>query len=159
VKVVERSIKQIRLRRNMNTQETLNTEVVGMLMGNLYLADKSFKKLFNAKKYIERRLADGSAELVPVDDAETKLEALKVFGEYVKAMQPKGTGLSVNVNQTNQTANVTNIRTGGFEDRLAAIRKKVAEHNLLPPVTVDAREEDPDEEDDDDIEDGEVIEA
>jgi hypothetical protein len=34
----------------------------------------------------------------------------------------------------------------------------VAEHNLLPPVTVDAIEEDPDDEDDE-VEDGEVLEA
>src|SRR5579859_2899411 len=156
-KAIEKSIKQVQLHRNLNTQGNLNANVVSMLMGNLGRVDKGFKKLFNAKSYIERRLADGSSELVPVDDMATQLEALRVYGKFVESMQPKGGGVAVNVSQSNQTAQVTNIRHGGFVERMSEIRKRVQEHNLLPPVTVDAREEDPeDEEEDADVIDGEV---
>jgi hypothetical protein len=155
-KTIEKSIKQADLHRSVNTQGNMNSAVVSMLMGNLGRVDKGFKKLFNAKSYVERRLADGSAELVPVDDMTTQLEALKVYGKFVESMQPKGGGVAVSVNSNNQTANVTNIRNGGFVDRLTEIRKRVQEHNLLPPVTVNAREEDPDDEEilDGDVEEG-----
>lgn len=151
-KTIEKSIKRADLHRNINTQTNMNNAVVSMLMGNIGRVDKGFKKLFNAKSYVERRLADGSAELVPVDDMPTQLEALKVFGKFVESMQPKGGGVAVSVNSNNQTAHVTNIRNGGFVDRLTEIRKRVQEHNLLPPVTVNAREEDPDDEEDEILE-------
>lgn len=159
-KTIEQSIKRADLHRSVNTQGNMNAAVVSMLMGNLGHVDKGFKKLFKAKSYVERRLADGSAELVPVDDMATQLEALKTYGKFVEAMQPKGGGVAVSVNSNNQTAHVTNIRNGGFVDRLTEIRKRVQEHNLLPPVTVNAREEDPEdeEEDDDEILDGDVEE-
>ncbi len=159
VKAIEKSIKQVELHRSLNNQGNLNANVVAMLMGNLSRVDKGFKKLFNAKSYVERRLADGSSELVPIDDTETQLETIKVFGKFIESMQPKGGGLAVNVNQTNQTASVTNIRHGGFVERMTEIRKRVQEHNLLPSVTVDAREADPDDEDDEDVVDAEEDEA
>src|SRR5580693_1466229 len=75
-KAVENSIKQIKRRRQVNSLDTVNTEVHGMLLGNMADVSKTLKRQLNAKNYVERRRADDSSELVAVPDNETQLKAV-----------------------------------------------------------------------------------
>ena len=76
----------------------------------------------------------GKKRVKKMADKTTRLEAMKIVNTMVASMQPKGAAVEVNVSQTNQTANLGSAET--MEERLARLRKKAAEHNLLPPAVV-----------------------
>jgi hypothetical protein len=153
LQAVEKSIKMVRFHRGLNTQSNLNTAVVGMLMGNLNHVDKTFQRMFKAKNYIEHKKPDGSTKLVPIEDTETQMKALEVYGKFVGSLQPKSAGvnLSVQQNNANQSASISNARGGGYEEMLHGILGNVRSHNDLPPQTADVidAEEDGEEEEDD----------
>ena len=73
--------------------------------------------------------------------------------DIIVAKQPKGPIAEVNVNQTNQVANLSSCET--TEERMDRLRKKAAEANLLPaevaavPGYLD-RDEEPESDDDED---------
>lgn len=150
VKAIEKSIAMVRFHRGLNTQQNLNVAVVGMLMGNLGRADQTLKRLFAAKNYIEHKQADGSTQLVPVDDAKVQLQALEIYGKFVDSMQPKAGGMNLKIQQNNANqATMTNARSGGFEEVLHGIIGNVKAHNELPYETadvIDAEEEDGEDE-------------
>jgi hypothetical protein len=142
----------VELHKSLNTQANLNGAVVGMLMSNLPHVDRTFQKLFKAKNYIEQKQADGSTKLVPIDDTATQGKAIELFGKYVDAMQPKGGGLNLKVqqNNSNQAIAHSNAQTGGYEDMLRDIIDNASTHNALPPRVVDVIDSDDSEDDEDD---------
>ena len=157
VKAIEKSIALVRLHRGLNTQQNLNTAVVGMLMGNLGKADRTLRRMFSAKNYIEHKLEDGTTKLMPIDDTKVQMQALEIYGKYMEVMQPRGGGVSLNVQQNNSNqVTTTNARSGGFEEVLHSIIGDVKAHNELPYQTADVIEgEESDENEDDEDEDDE----
>jgi len=152
VKAVEKSIAMVRFHRGLNTQQNLNTAVVGMLMGNLGRADQTLRKMFGAKNYIEHKQPDGSTKLVPIDDTKVQLQALEIYGKFVESVQPKASGMNLKIQQNNANqATMTNARSGGFEEVLHGIIGDVKAHNQLPYETadvIDAEDEDGEDEED-----------
>jgi hypothetical protein len=157
VKAVEKSIRQITLEKAVHNQQNLNTAVISMLMGNLRHVNSAFQSGLGAKNYIEKKNADGSTELVAVDDTELQLKALQVYGKYLEAMHPKGGGVNVNVQQNNPTQINNNMRNSGYEGVLRTVLEKVNAHNQLPRETADVYEAEV--EDDEEEDDEQVIEA
>lgn len=109
----------------------------------------------------------GATELVEITDPNTskkklvrqadktaRIEGVRLMNDLIGKMQPKGPLVEVNQNHTTQIANLSASET--IEERLARLRKKAQEHNLLPPEVVAVPEhidkgletEDDDEEDD-----------
>jgi hypothetical protein len=100
----------------------------------------------------------GKNDSVSVADKTTRLEGARLVKDLIIGMQPKGPGQVVNVNQTNQTANIGTSETN--EERMKRLRMKQQEHNLLPqqvaavPDYIDQGEDAPDDEHDEDEDDG-----
>lgn len=149
-KAIEKSISMVRFHRELNTQQNLNTAVVGMLMTNLGRADKTLQRMFLAKNYIEHKKPDGTTELVPIDDTKVQMQALEIYGKYLEAMQPKGGfNLKVQQNNANQAVAHSNAKSGGFEEVLHGIVSNVQKFNELPSKTADVIESEPDDDDED----------
>jgi hypothetical protein len=158
IKAIEKSIRQVSMERAIHTQQNLSTAVISMLMGNMRGVDQAFKKGLKAQNFLERKNADGSNQFVPVDDTETQLKTLQVYGKFLEAMQPKGSGISVSVQQNNANqANQTNMRNGGYESMLRSVLDKVHAHNELPRETADVIEAE--KEDDSSDEDEGMVQA
>ncbi len=108
---------------------------------------------------MKKNLKTGKDEYVTVEDKTTRLEGARLVRDLIVGLQPKGPGVVVNANQTNQTANIGSAET--YEERLRRLREKVKEFNLLPaevtavPDSIDAPDNDDDGDgDDDDDKDG-----
>lgn len=152
IRAIEKSIRTVEIQQALYTQTNLNVAVLGMLMKKVNKVEGTFDRMFDAKDYIEQRNPDGSTVLIPVDDKSVQLEALKIFGSYISAQQPKSAGVSLNVQQNNANqANAVSTGKGGYEEMLHQIVKEANTHNQLPSETADViDDEDFSEEDDDD---------
>jgi len=151
-RAVEKSVRMVEMHRSLYSAQNLNVTVTSMLMGNAGNVDQTLRRMFDAKEYIERKNPDGSSELIPIDDKLVQLEAVKVYGKLLDSMQPKGSGMTVKVQQNNANQTVaTTGKAGGYEDMLHSILKNVGNYNQLPSETGDVIEaeetEDDDEED------------
>lgn len=156
VRAIEKSIRTVELQRGIYTQSSLNMALIGMLLGKVAKADRTFDRMLEAKDYIEKKNVDGSTEFIPVDDKATQIRALEVLGKYAESMQPKGGGVSVKVQQNNANqANATTSGTGGYESMLHRIIKESQQHNQLPSETADVIDAEEfgaeDDEDDDEV--------
>lgn len=151
-RAIAKSVRIVEMQRMLNTNTNLSVAMVGMLMGKVNKVNVTLDRMLDAKDYLERKLEGGATEFVPVDDKAVQLEALKIYGSYVTAQQPKGGGVSVNVQQNNANqANATAAGRGGYEEMLHQIIKEASSHNQLPSETADViDDEDFSEEDDDD---------
>jgi hypothetical protein len=92
----------------------------------------------------------GRKHVVKREDKTTRLEASRLVKDLIIGLQPKGAPVEVNVNQTNQVANLSQAETN--EERMRRLRKKADEFNALPPevAAVPDRIDSGDEDDDDD---------
>lgn len=138
VRAIEKSIRIVKYQKSLYTQANFNMALMGMMLGQLPKVKETFDRMFAAKDYVERKNADGSTELIPVDDKTIQMEALKTFATYTTAMQPKGGGVNVRVQQNNANqANATATGKGGFESMLHQVIKEANNHAALPSVTAD----------------------
>ena len=154
---VQRSIQRIRLHRALNTQENLNHAVVGMMTQNMMHAGNAFKRMLNAKNYVEHKRADGSTKVLTVDNPDVQLRALNTFQKYVEAVQPQRSGpkLTIQQNNANQSTATANVRSGGYEQMLNEILHNARSHNQLPRQVVDVPDIEEEPGDDGDEDDGE----
>lgn len=140
-RAIEKSIRQIELHRSVYSMQNLNTSLTGMLMSNVDNVDKTMRRMFEAKEYVEQKLPTGEVEFIPVDDKTIQLEAVKVYGKLLESMQPKGGGMTVKVQQNNANQAVaTSGKVGGYEEMLHSILKNVDNYNQLPSQTGDVIE-------------------
>ena len=148
-----RTIQQYRGINDKNEREYLFTNYLNEVMP---VAKESIVGLLTATELVE--IGDpkvGKTKIVEQPDKTTRLEANRIVKDLVVGMQPRSPIAEVNVNQTNQVANLSNAET--TEERMDRLRKKAAEANLLPaevaavPGYLD-RDEEPDGDDDEDDE-------
>ena len=115
--------------------------------------ESSMAGLLEATELVEVNDAKtGKKKVVTQEDKTTRLEASRIVKDIIVAKQPKGPVAEINVNQTNQVANLSAAET--TEERMDRLRRKAAEENLLPAETaavpgyLDRDEEKPSDDDD-----------
>jgi hypothetical protein len=156
---VKDSIESIQRYENQNSEGQLQLAVRDLVISTIPQAKETLNGLLTATEVVmKKNLKTGKDEYVTVEDKTTRLEGTRLVRDLVIGMQPKGPGVVVNANQTNQTANIGSAET--YEERLRRLREKVKEFNLLPaevtavPDSIDAPDNDDDGDDDDDDKDG-----
>lgn len=160
---VRDSIKEIEAYEHQNSDGQLQLAVRDLVISTIPTAKDTINGLLTATTTIERVNAKtGLKEFVKVEDKTTRLEGARLVKDLVIGMQPKQPAVAVNVNQTNQTANIGTAET--LEERMRRLRSKAQAHNLLPPevsavpVSIDQKIQDDDGYDgdeDEEEEDGE----
>lgn len=154
---VIKSIQEIEAYENQNSEGQLQLAVRDLVISTMPQAKATLHGLLTATEMKDvKNLKTGLEERVSVEDKTTRLEGMKLVVSMAGALQPKGPAVAVNVNQTNQTANLGSGET--FEERMRRLRAKAQEHNLLPPESaavpeyVDAGRDAPDEDDEEESE-------
>lgn len=156
IKTVMESIKSIEAYENQNSEGQLQLAVRDLVISTMPQAKETLHGLLTATELVEKKnLKTGLQEHITVEDKTTRLEGMRLVVSMASALQPKGPGVVVNANQTNQTA----VQMGSsetVEERMKRLRAKAQEHNLLPAQTaavpdwVDSGEDSPEDEHGDD---------
>ena len=129
---VQDSIKEIEAYEHQNSDGQLQLAVRDLVISTIPTAKDTINGLLTATTTIEQVNAKtGLKEFVKVEDKTTRLEGARLVKDLVIGMQPKQPAVAVNVNQTNQTANIGSAET--VEERMRRLRARAQEHNLLPP--------------------------
>jgi hypothetical protein len=157
---VKDSIRSIEMYENQNSEGQLQLAVRDLVISTIPQAKETINGLLTSTELVmKKNLKTGKDEYVTVEDKTTRLEGARLVRDLIVGLQPKGPGVVVNANQTNQTANIGSAET--YEERLRRLREKVKEFNLLPaevtavPDSIDAPDNDDDGDgDDDDDKDG-----
>lgn len=159
VREIEKSVRQIEMYEQQNTEGQLQLAVRDLVISVIPQAKETISGLLNAVT-IERKPNEktGKVDIIRTEDKTTRLEAVRLVKDIVIGMQPKQPAAVVNVNQTNQTANIGSAET--VEERMRRLRARAQEHNLLPPetaavpVTIDQGFEDDGDFEEDEEDDG-----
>jgi hypothetical protein len=152
VQTVRNSVYEIDTYRKRNTTLEMDMAIRDLVISAVPLAKESLGGLLTATELVEVPNGQtGKKKVVRQVDKTTRLEANRLVKDLIVAVQPKGAPVEVNVNQTNQVANLS-AGTETNEERLRRLRKKAEEYNQLPPEvsgvpdSIDSGEEDDDEE-------------
>jgi hypothetical protein len=155
---VKASVLQVDAYKKTNTASQMDIAMRDLVISSIPQAKATLEDLLTATELVEEvDSKTGRKKVKTVADKTTRLEAMKIFNSIMSTLQPKGPAVEVNVNQTNQTANI-NSGSESNEERFARLRKQAEAHNALPPETaavpeyVDAGEDAPDDDQDDDEE-------
>jgi hypothetical protein len=158
---VKGSVIQIDAYRKSNTASEMELAVRNLVISSVPKMQQTLHDLLDATELVEEKVGKtGLTRVVKVPDKTTRLEAMRVSIALIAGLQPKQAPVEVNVNQTNQTANI-NSGVESNEDRFRRLRKQAEAHNALPPETtgvpeyIDAGEDSDDDEDEDEDEDDE----
>ncbi len=158
VETIRDSVRNIEAYETMNGDGQLKLAVNGLLMNLFPQTENTISGLLNATTITSvKNHKTGEMENVLVEDKTTRLEAGRLMKDLISVTQPKAPQVAIQNNQTNQVAQIGSAET--YEERLDRLRKKAAEHNLLPaevaavPRSIDLGEEDDDEPGDDDEDD------
>lgn len=149
VSAVESSIGAIDSFRAANTIEFMNESLVDVVLENADVLKSSLRQSLTAN------IKDAKGKIVP--DHKTRLAAVSKVTELAQAIQPKPTGKGINLNVSQQNANLHAApppESGfvGYEERLRNIRRNIDQHNLLPSETGTVIDDDADIEADDEEE-------
>ena len=157
---VKESIRSIEVFEQQNTEGQMQLAVRDLVISTIPQAKETINGLLTSTELVmKKNLKTGKDEYVTVEDKTTRLEGARLVRDLSVGLQPKGPGVVVNANQTNQTA----VQIGSaetYEERLRRLRAKAQEFNLLPaevsavPSTIDS----PVDEDEDNDEDEEGCE-
>lgn len=135
VETVRQSVRQIEMYETMNGDGQLKLAVNDLVMSIIPNAKNTINGLLNATTIATvKNSKTGQMEDVLIEDKTTRLEAGRLVKDLVAVMQPKTPMVAIQNNQNNQVAAIGSAET--YEERLARLRKKAAEHNLLPPEVV-----------------------
>jgi hypothetical protein len=158
VDTVKQSILTVEAYRNRNTSSEMDIAVRDLVISSMPKMKETLHGLLGAMELVERKNPNtGKVSVVKIEDKTTRMETMKIAVSLLSALQPKNPAVEVNVNQTNQTANLNGAETN--EERFARLQRQAAAHNLLPPEVaavpagIDAGGEADDEDDDDDDDD------
>jgi hypothetical protein len=153
VTTVTQSIRLVDAYQKQNTSDELNLAMRDVVISSKEKVKDALHGLLDATELVERKVGEtGKVKVVEVIDKTTRLEALRVFNSLAQTMQPKTPLVQNQINNTNQTAVLSEAET--TEERFARLRKQAAEHNLLPPEvaavpeSIDKGEDGSDDEDD-----------
>ena len=156
---VKDSVRQIQMYREQNQTLNVDLRINESILRVMPAFETSMAGLLEATELVEVNDAKtGTKKVVTQEDKTTRLEASRIVKDIIVAKQPKAPLAEVNVNQTNQVANLSTAET--TEERMDRLRRKAAAENLLPaevaavPGYLD-RDEEPKEDGDDDEEDRE----
>ena len=157
VETIKASVRQIQMYEEQNKTFRVDLRINESILRVMPAFEESMAGLLSATELVEVNDGKtGKKKVVTQDDKTTRLEASRIVKDIIVAKQPKGPIAEVNVNQTNQVANLSMAET--TEERMDRLRKKAAEANLLPaevaavPGYLD-RDEEPDNEDDEEEDD------
>ena len=129
---VQDSIKMIEAYEHQNDEGQLQLAVRDLVISVIPTAKETMIGLLTATTTVRTPNAKtGKVDTYREEDKTTRLEAARLVKDLAIGMQPKQPAVAVNVNQTNQTANIGSAET--LEERLRRLRSKAQEHNLLPP--------------------------
>ena len=156
VQTVKDSVRQIQSYQEQNKTFNVDLRINESILRVMPAFESSMTGLLEATELVE--VPDGNTgknKIVKHIDKTTRLEASRIVKDIIVAKQPKAPIAEVNVNQTNQVANLSSCET--TEERMDRLRAKAAAENLLPaevaavPGYLD-RDESPDDSDEDDEE-------
>jgi hypothetical protein len=153
---IKASVRQMEMYSEQNKTFNVDLRINESILRVIPAFENSMAGLLAATELVEiNDTKTGTKKVVKQDDKTTRLEASRIVKDIIVAKQPKGPIAEINVNQTNQVANLSTAET--TEERMDRLRKKAAEANLLPaevaavPGYLD-RDEEPDDEDGDEEE-------
>lgn len=157
VATVKQSISMIDTYRNMNTSSEMDLAIRDFVISTIPQAKETLNGLLTAMEMVEYTDSKtGKKKTKEVEDKTTRLEAVRVVNALIGSLQPKQAPVEVRVSQTNQMAAIGSAET--MEERLARLRRKAEEANLLPAETIgvpdyiDKDEEAPDNDEDEEEE-------
>lgn len=128
------SIRKIEIHETKNSEGQLQLAVRDLIISSIPQAKETLHGLLTATETIEVKDSNtGKTKRVEMPDKTTRLEAMRVVKSLVETTQPKGPAVAVQVNQTNQTAQIAAKGGETFEERMRRLRSSAAQHNLLPP--------------------------
>jgi hypothetical protein len=149
---VMESIKSIEMYEQQNTEGQMQLAVRDLVISTIPQAKETINGLLTSTELVmKKNLKTGKDEYVTVEDKTTRLEGARLVRDLIVGLQPKGPGVVVNANQTNQTA----VQMGSAEtteERMKRLRAQAQAHNLLPPQVsavpdyIDQGEDSPDDE-------------
>lgn len=128
VKHVERSIEQFEIFQAVYSVEQVVIGQAAIVLKNVELEQRVLASALEAKRsVIVRRDGQEVLEESDVPDHETRLHAVEIINKKIESIMPKGGGISISQNVSNQVS-APSI-TMSFEDRLRQIKEK--RDNLL----------------------------
>jgi hypothetical protein len=155
VGTIKQSVMMVDGFRKSNTASELDMHVRDLVISSIPKAKETLNSLLSATELVEHKSAkNGRTTIRTVEDKTTRIEALRLLNSFAATMQPKQAPVEVNVNQTNQTANISSAET--TEDRFRRLREKAEAFKSLPPIVagvpenIDAGEEPDDDDEEDD---------
>ena len=156
LETIRQSVNEIERYRNRCSNAEMEFAIRDFVISAVPAAKLSLDGLLRATELVEVKDArTGKIRYDRVEDKTTRLEANRIVKDLIIGMQPKSAAVNVNVEQTNQVANISSAET--TEERFKRLREKAREFNQLPPeiagvpehIDRDEEEDDDDEEDDD----------
>lgn len=148
VQAIKSSVMEIERYRSRNTNTEMDFAIRDFVISSVPAAKESLDGLLKATELVEvKDLKTGKTRYEKVDDKTTRLEATRIVKDLIIGMQPKAAAVNMNVEQTNQVANMSSAET--MEERLDRLRAQKNQFDALPP-TVAAVPDDIDAGDDDD---------
>lgn len=130
------SVHKIERYRGANSQPEMEFAIRDLVISAIPKAKETLDGLLGATEFVE--VGDdkrGRKRIRKQEDKTTRLEAMKIVNSLIGSVQPKQPPITVNNNQTNQTATVISTAETP-EERLRRLRAKHAEANALPPEVV-----------------------
>jgi hypothetical protein len=159
METIKDSVRKMQSYQEQNKTFHVDLRINESIMKVMPAFEDSVVGLLTATELVEvNDITTGKKKVIKQDDKTTRLEASRIVKDIIVSKQPKGPVAEINVNQTNQVANLSAAET--TEERMDRLRKKAAEENLLPAETAAVpeyldRDEDPEEEDDEEDDDEE----
>jgi len=151
---VKQSISLVERYQAQNSTGEMEFAIRNFVIGTIPKAKKTLEGLLDATELVEvKDPTTGKTKLMTREDKTTRIEALRIVRDVIGHVQPKVPTTEVNVNQTNQIANLSTAET--TEERLARLRKLADEAYQLPPEVAGVPSNVDKGEDDDDGEDEE----
>ena len=128
---VKDSVRQIQMYREQNQTLNVDLRINESILRVMPAFETSMAGLLEATELVEVNDAKtGTKKVVTQEDKTTRLEASRIVKDIIVAKQPKAPLAEVNVNQTNQVANLSSSRNHGGEN--GRLRRKAAAENHLP---------------------------
>lgn len=132
VQAVKDSIRMVERYRARNSAVQMEFEVRDLVVSMIPRAKRTLRGLLDATEQVE--MVDprtSQKRLVSRPDKTTRVEGMRLVADLIGKLQPKAPLTEVNVNQTNQVANLSSAETP--EERFRRLRKQQQQFNALPP--------------------------
>lgn len=133
---VRQSIRMVAAYRARNDRNEFDLTMRNVLTSVAPKAKETLAGLLTAMELVEiKDPKTGKTKVVKMEDKTTRLEAVRAFTSLLQSLQPKVPMVEQHISQSMQVAAIA----GGAgsaettEERIRRLRKKAAEHRLLPP--------------------------